>query len=61
MSNVDKRHYFAIFAFCVALGHIAGNGILLIYDEYLSIAGVLKVNRPGEAWAVLHKASSLIN
>ena len=40
VSNVDERHYFATFAFCVAPGHIADNVIFLIYDEYLSIVGV---------------------
>ena len=45
MSNVDERHYFAIFAFCVAPGHIADNVIILIYDEYLSIVGVPLVSK----------------
>ena len=45
MSNVDERHYFATFAFCVAPGHIADNVIFLIYDEYLSIVGVPIVSK----------------
>ena len=44
MSNVDERHYFDTFAFCVAPGHIADN-VIFFYDEYLSMVGVPIVSK----------------